>query len=515
MKLLYSIGLFILFIATLFSQAGLFSITPQPLDLKQWIYIFIIILAFIGLIFFQLNRKSNFSIYLLFFLYPFFNQSAYYLNIAAPFFVLTPAYLYLLTFLFFSKESPLSLSFKLLIFFCLTTALSIFVAYNRDTALAFFVLGVGSFLLSAYIIYSRIRQTKNPLQFIRRVFLSILGGSIIYIIIETVVFRIKLSDVIEIVLRKFTQLYSGRYYTAGYWEPVGMGFVYSIVFWVILFYLQSKPQTKSTKWLNILFLSISFAFVWMSGSRAAFINIATTLFMFIAFSQVLKVKQQFRIRWYHVAGIGILMAFGVYYLIPRTIQTSRSAPVPAWITLPTVTIAGKTFTLVGTTAQYYRNSTASLDAFLHRPLGTGPLNARLDENLPVKEQFPYHYSTLSNLIVIGATFGWFSLGIWIILLVWIAKKVFKASKTSRDKPEFTLTVIFLAILTGSILPGSMFIGPNLNWSKFEWLLPLSAGTPGLPSDYPSIISGLVFGCLLGLLSVLSINSQKDKQISIE
>jgi hypothetical protein len=515
MKRIYTIGIFLLILAVVVSQKGIFSITPQPLELKQWIYIFITLLAFIGMVFFQLRKQSDLSLFLFFFLYPFFNQTVFYFNIASTFFVLTPAFLYLLMFLFLSKGVRLSNSFKLLLFFCLSTYPSVLVAQNRDTAHAFFILGVGSFLLSAYIIYTRVRITKNPLSFIRRVLFSIVAGSVIYITIETVVFRIGPNDVLEIILRKFSAVSSGRYYTAGFWEPVGMGFVYSILFWVAIFYLQVPQKNKTAKWLNISSLLITFIFVWMSGSRAAFLNIAATLFMLLLLSRALGLKRRFRIRWQYMLGIGVLLIFGVYYLLPRTIQTSRSAPIPYWITPPTLTIAGKSYNLIGTTAQYYRNTIASLDSFLHKPLGTGPLNARLDENTPTRDQFPFHYSSISNLIIVGATFGWFSLGCWVILLVFITYKVFRVPKASRMEDIFSLAVIFLAILLSSLLPGSMYIGPNLNWSKFGWLLPLSPDTPGLPSEYPSIISGLVIGCLLGLLSQLSNTSKENPHQVIE
>jgi hypothetical protein len=71
---------------------------------------------------------------------------------------------------------------------------------------------------------------------------------------------------------------------------------------------------------------------------------------------------------------------------------------------------------------------------------------------------------------------------------------------------FAIAIVFLAILIASLLPGSPFLGPSVNWSNFERNLPLSPQVKGLPSEYPSIFSGIVIGCLIGLTQRIRRNS---------
>lgn len=502
MKYVFTIGLVLLLAVVFLGSQGLFIIIPQPLGAKQWAFIGVTILSFLVLILLHLKKRGKYGLYLFFVVYPFLAQSVFYLNISSPLFILTPAFLFLVLHLMLSRDHPLTLSFLILFLFWLSTLVSVFGAVNKYTAAAFFVLAGGGFAVSAYLVNGKIQVATNPLKFIRGIVLSILVGSLIYFLIETIAFRIGPSEIMNIIMRRWSELPQGRYYTGGYWEPAGLGFVYSFMFWIMLFFIQTPINNPTQKWMNIVSLLAAVFFILVAGTRSVIVNLVNIFIVLWLLRKLLGLKSGFRIKPQYIIVTFILAGISAYILLPRTILTSRSATPPSWIEPTIVSVAGRDFQLVGTTAQYYKRTQLSLYDLLHKPLGAGPLNATI---LPGYEDsgdvgFVYYYSTISNLIVTGATFGWLSLLLWLLFVFYVTYRAFLLRKTPKDQGIYTLEIVFLAILLASLLPGSSYLGPNLNWSNFDQLHPISPTTPGLPSDYPSIISGLMVGCLIGLQS---------------
>ena len=498
-------GFFLILLAflLLFSliQQGIFAIIPQPLEAKQWVYILVTLASFLGLLLLHISRNGRKGLYLFFLTYPFLAQSVHYLNISASSFILTPAFLYLAIHLLLSKERALPASLQILFLFCFSILASVLVAENKYTAFAFFVLAVGGFTLSAYLMYVRVRTSRNPLLYIRGVVLAILAGSVLYFALETVTFQIRPNDIPAILMRRWHELPMGRYYTGGYKEPAGLGFVYSLLFWVVLFFVQTNSVSGSRigRWIDKSALLATMFFLLVAGTRSALINVVNVFLVLELLRRKLGLQSVYKLRTRYVVTLIILVSLGAYLLIPRTILTSRSRTPPSWIEPTYVSIGQRTFQLVGTTANYYKHTLISFEDFLHHPLGSGPLNATLIKEDITEGGFAYYYSILSNLVVVGATFGWLSLLIWLIFVLYMTRSVLRLRVGVRNKLLCALTMVFLAILLASLLPGSPYLGPSLNWSNFNRLLPLSPQTPGLPSDYLAVISGIIVGGLAGLL----------------
>jgi hypothetical protein len=208
----------------------------------------------------------------------------------------------------------------------------------------------------------------------------------------------------------------------------------------------------------------------------------------------------------------ILVAGGLYSVLPRPIAWGNSSSTSSSTSPTYVRLFGRTFELVGTTGKYYNRTISTFQDLITHPLGTGPANATIDPSSFYFEQI-YHFSFVSNIFVFGATYGWLNMLFWILLLLFVYRSVFiLIKKPGLDQKEVNLTLILLAILIASILPGSSIIGPFLNWSRFDIARPVSITTTGLPAEYIALISGLVVGLLLGLLYKLRRNGLIPKYI---
>jgi hypothetical protein len=482
------------------NKEGIFSIQPQPIGGKQWAYIVVTLVSYLVLFLLYFLKRSKYGLYVFFVFYPFLAQSAYYLNISSSFFILTPSIFYLGLLFALTREPPLNRSFLFLLLFCLSTFLSILPAANKYTAATFVILAVGDFAIIASITYNLFKSSHDPFSNLRGVIYSIILGSATYFILETIAFQIRPADIVNVILRRWGAIPSGRYYTGGYWEPAGLGFVYSYLFWILVFLVQQSrySATSLQKGMDRIAFLIVIIFLMISGTRSAIITLVLVFLVLLALRYRTGIRSFVRLKPVHVLTLLIIACSSAYLLIPRTIQTSRTPELPSWIEPTVVTIGSRDFVLVGTTADYYNQTISSLRDFLTNPLGSGPLNAN-----PLKDTqgggVAYYYSFLSNLIVIGATFGWLALLIWIVFIVHVARRVFRLKYFTENTQIYAMILVFLAVLFASLLPGGYFLGPNLNWSNFSRLLPLSPSTPSVPADYPAVISGFIIGAFIGLI----------------
>jgi hypothetical protein len=292
-------------------------------------------------------------------------------------------------------------------------------------------------------------------------------------------------------------------------EPAGLGFVYSLLFFVLALIIQDKtlPRNKLIRWIEWVTLSFIAFVILVVGTRGALLNLIYTLAVLWFMQRTFRQNRLIRIKARYAILIIILAAFGAYLILPRVILTPRSSPLPPWIQPTYIRIGGEQIQVIGSTADYVKHTRASLHDFLTEPLGVGPLNAT-----PIRDEplggfgAGYSYSWYTNLIVVGSTFGWVSLAIWLLFIVLITRDVFSLKRSARGNSLFAIAIVFLAVLIASLLPGSPFLGPSLNWSNFERYLPLSPHVKGLPFEYPSIFSGIVIGCLIGLTQKIRRNS---------
>ncbi len=166
------------------------------------------------------------------------------------------------------------------------------------------------------------------------------------------------------------------------------------------------------------------------------------------------------------------MALGAYLVIPRTIMTASSVKPPPWVEPVYIQIGSRQIRVIGSTADYVKHTRASFHDFFTKPLGVGPLNATpiLDLRLGGFEA-GYSYSWYTNLVVVGSTFGWLSLFLWLTFIAKVTRDLFRLRGRANRDVNFSMSLIFLAILMASLLPGAPFLGPMLNWSNFDRFLP--------------------------------------------
>jgi len=487
---------------------GVFMISSQAVNLKQLVYIFISLAAYGGLIILHLNNKGKYALQLFFFSYPFLSQTVNYINISGSFFILTPALIFLLIHVLLSKEYPLSKGLLIVYVFCISTLASVFVAQNIYTASSFWILGVGSFAMMAYLMHELIAHSQNSWEQIQSILSALVFGSFAYFLLEIIVFRISPSDIIFVFLRRWDQLPVGRYYTGGYREPAGIGFVYSLLFWPALFIAQqSKKYGYALRNWVILFL-VTFM-LFLSGTRAAIFNIVNTFIAIWVLQKVFRLKPLIRINMRTLLIFIGFLGVGIYLLSSRPLTTSN-ARIPSNGEVAIWSVAGRSFVFTGTTAQYFNRTFVSLNTVLTLPLGTGPLNAPIPAN-SIDGGFGYHFSIISNLFVIGATFGWISLGIWSFLLFYLSYTYYhrRLNTDVSHSSLFSLGVLFLAILWAAHLPGSNYIGPGLNWGNFDYYTKITPYTSALPAEYPSLVSGMILGVITGVIRVNDLIQKKD------
>jgi len=496
-------------------EEGIFTISPQPIESKQILFILITILSFITLIILHLIKAGNKALYLFFITYPFLSQSVHYLNLSSAFFVLTPPLLFLLIHFVLSKGRVLSKTLFLLFIFCLSILISVIAAENPYTAFAFFILGVGSFTLLAYLVYIQLVNSRNPIGVFRGLVLSVLAGSIIYLAIEFVVFRIRLEHIPFILMRRWELLPMGRFITGGYREPAGLGFVYSLLFFILVYFIQSKTIKFGIKdkTVNILSFVFLIGMILIVGTRSAIFNLINIFLVLFVLSKIMGSTRSTRIKTRYIIVLGGLAVLGFYFLLPRTILTSRSSTPPSWIEPTYIQIFGKTYQVVGSTSDYIKHTQNSLVDIAMNPLGSGPLNATpITESEQGGFASGYYYSIISNLIVIGATFGWLTLAIWIIFLSYISIELYNLRRRAKNRDYFLLSLILLTTIIASILPGSPFLGPGLNWGNFNRLDPINQSITGLPAEYVSLLSGLIIGALAGFLHLIRIGAHQGDGI---
>ena len=480
----------------------IFSIIPQPINVKQMMFIGISILAFSLLIIFGLKRNTSRALYLLFFFYPFLAQSAFYLNISSPFFIMTPVFLYLVLTLLFSRNLASPLIMQMIILFCASILISVLFAENKNTAFTYFILGVGGFCLTVYLVYICIRTAQDPLNIIRGLVLSIVAGTIIYFLIEVIAFGLQPADVFYIISRQWHLLPAGRYYTGGYREPAGLAFVYASLFWIILSFFQFESAGRKKYIITPIFIALiaSLFFLLISGTRNAIISLVTIAFSLWLLRQRLGLARIFRFKFRHLLALFLLVGVSTFYLLPRTFLSDGTTRRSSSIEPTIVRIGANTYELVGTTAMYFETNKITIRDFFQNPLGSGPLNATPFKDSP-EGGLRNYFSFISNIFVIGATFGWLSLILWLIFTFYCGYLVFKLRKYVYDKNLFSLTVVFLATLLASLLPGSYYLGPWINWSNFIFDQPISPTMLSVPAEYPAVISGVIVGCLIGLIEV--------------
>jgi hypothetical protein len=214
--------------------------------------------------------------------------------------------------------------------------------------------------------------------------------------------------------------------------------------------------------------------------------------------KIFRVSKVAKIKTRYIIALFILAATGAYLLLPRTFLTTRSAEQPSWVEPTYVQFGNSKFQVVGSTSDYVKHTENSLRDFFQHPLGSGPLNAT-----PIHESdlgsfaAGYYYSVLSNLIVYGATFGWLSMVLWLIYISHTSLDLYNLRSRMKQSDFFLLSMVLLATILASLLPGSPFLGPGLNWSGFDRLNLISPSTRGLPYEYPAIISGFIVGALAG------------------
>ena len=501
MKLFVSLALLSILAVALISGWGIFVIIPQPIEIKQMAFMGITALTLVALIFLHMNQQGKKALYLFFFMYPFLAQSVHYINLSSSFFVITPPLIFLGVHALLRRDHWPTRPLLIVLLFSLSTLLSVVLAANPYTAMAYFILGVGGFVISAYLVYLDIRAARNPTQFIFGLIFSILIGSMVYLVVETVAFRIQPSDIILIITRRWGLLSQGRYFSGGYREPVGIGYVYSILFWFLILFVQdSRLGMGQRRIAQGAILFVGFILLIM-GARSAMFNLVDVFLVLWVLQKQARVRRLYTFRPWHLAILAVLLGISIYLLLPRTILTDRSQPLPNWIKPTYVTVFGKTYQLVGTTTEYYERTVLTWQDFINNPIGAGPLNIYTAPKPGTEYSNLIYYSFITNLITTGATFGWLSLGIWIIFLGYATLKLFQLRKTPH-RELLPYAVLFLAILLGLHLPGASYIGPGLNWNRFDSYGPLTPSTKGLPAEYTAIISGVIVGGLAALLDRL-------------
>ena len=482
--------------------SDIFSITPQQFDPKQLLFIMASLSAFLLLVVSGLRRRRTYAVYILFLFFPFLSQSAYYLNISSPFFIITPVFLYLVTALIFTKNISSPKLLQIVLLFSTSIIISVLIADNINTAFTFYLLGVGGFCITVYLIYFNVRNSSNPLTFIKGLILSIVIGTVIYFLIEVITFGLGPQDILNIIGRKWHLLPSGRYFTGGYKEPAGLAFVYASIFWVIIsFYQFGRADRKKNSFSPIFFALLASLFLLLiSGTRNAIINLVTIGICLWFLRQRLGLAREFKFKFRYLFALLLLVGVSTYYLLPRTALSVGSSRRTSFSEPTIIKIGSMEFELVGTTAMYYKKNEISFQDFFKNPLGSGPLNATPYKDSP-EGGLRNYFSFISNVFVIGATFGWFSLFLWLTFTIYCGYLVFKLRNFVYDKNLYSITVVFLSILIASLLPGSYYLGPSINWSNFIYDQPLSPELLSVPAEYPAIISGVIIGCLIGLIEV--------------
>jgi hypothetical protein len=515
MKLIISIFFLLLFLVAFIDPGGLFIIVPQPFELKQTIFVLVTLLSFIILVYLHMQKRGFLGLFLFFFTYPFLSQSVHYINISSSFFVITPPLLFLLIHFLLTKEKSISYSFLLLNLFLLSTLISIFFADNVYTAIAFFVLAVPTVIITTYLIYARIVYSHNPVIFIRNIIFSILAGIAFYIIIELIVFQYRPSDFFYILLRRQELLSGGRYFTGGYREPAGLAYVLTILFFILFFIVRTrvKTETKNILLIEMLSLFLVLVMIIIVGTRSALLLMVYTLACFWILNKTFSRKPIIKLRPIHVISIVATGFVGAYLVLPRTFLTDPTKELPPGVEPTYISFGNRSLQVVGSTSDYIKHNRVSLKDFLTNPIGSGPLNATpLVESELGGFAAGYYFSLYSNLVVVGATYGWLSLFLWIIFHVKIFYDVFRLKRIKKQGiySQISLCLVLLAILMASLLPGSPLIGPGVNWGNFPRVSPISVATSGLPAEYPSIISGVVLGSLLGLIGNIRSNYRKEE-----
>ncbi len=466
-------------------------------------FIIITIVSVLTYIYEFLNKRHDNLIFLFFICYPVYNQTTHYLNLSSPIFIISPALIIMSLIYFLGEKEKFSGIVWLFTLLCFSTSLSVFNSANFELSFTFFVLAVGIFYLVTIVLYNYVKGHSDPLGFIINLVSSIFIGMGIYLTMEFLTFGVSIADLYNILLRNWDKV-SFRYFTAGYKEPNGFGLVSAYLLPIILYYFDKRYfifEGARGRHIIVGLTILGLFLLLLSGSRGAIISFINVIVFLLLFGKRIVPLKKFRLNVKKYALI-LSPVFALIFsiLIFRTFIKSEDV-------LNTKTqaigIGTQQIELIGTTVDYLRHTMVSFENLVNLPLGTGPLSLA-----PSSEEYSgglySQFSLLSNFFVVGSIFGWLTLAIWLTLVILITRKAMKLISQISHAGENKLTgllLILLAIVWGSFFPASFYLGPLLNWSTFSYGYPIISDF-GVPSEYPSIVAGVVYGLVLGLIENL-------------
>ena len=492
-KIIWFFAISVLAYAIYFGNGG--TNFTGNLGLTQYLFIGITIITFLFLLFFLLYGKREFALVIFLVFYPFLAQSTYYLNFSTSYFIISPSLLLILIMYLLVKSEKASLELIVLFLFCLSTILGVLNSENLSLSITFFILAVGVFIIMTLLGYNIMANVDHPVKTVRFVISSVFVGMAIFLLIETIKYSFTPSDVLNILMRKWSLL-SSRYYTAGYKEPNGFGFVAAFLTpFLIFFYEVERKMKKGSSVIALIFVFFGLFLILLSGSRGAIITFVNIFIILFLLGKRIQPDKNYRIniKKYVLVLSPFFIAIIVLLLYRTFINTSDTGQS---YKQEVVEIGGQDIEAIGTTIGYINHTINSWDNLMNLPQGTGPLNHPLSTE---DYQGSYSsYSLISNLIVIGSIFGWFSLFCWLFFLLVLLLRSFRIYRHTNNKKVTGFVLVGIGAIFGSLLPASFFLGPLLNWSTFDFNQSITIDA-GVPSEYPSVISGLIFGVTLGLM----------------
>jgi hypothetical protein len=495
MKILIWILWIFVFGVLIFIEGGGFIILPQSIGLKQLLFLVVVIIGFFTSIYYLGIGNPERALGAFFIFYPFYAQSTNYFNICTSLFIISPTLIVISVLYLISPRVKSSASLRVFIIFNLSILISVINSTNISVSTSFYILAVGVFIITALLSYNIIASSSDTINTAKILIYSIFLGMAIFLVIETVIYQFKPLDIVNILLRKWNLL-SSRYYTAGYKEPNGFGFVVAYFLPFLIYFFEIRKITKSkVTWLLSVWLIFGVFLLFLSGSRGALISFINVMIFLFFFGKRMLNNKQYRInvsRYAILLSPLLIMIFSILvyrtFLKPEDLSSYKTE---------NFEIAGQDIEAIGTTIGYIHHTEVSWNNLVNLPLGTGPLSlAPLGEDYIGGEYSSF--SLVTNFISLGAMFGWISLAIWILFIVLITRKTSKLCALAKDLKSSGLALVSLGAIWASFFPASFFIGPQLNWSTFDYYAQINRNI-GVPSEYPSLISGLIIGILLGLL----------------
>ncbi len=427
-------------------------------------------------------------------------------NLVLPHIVFS-VYLFLWIFFFFYNKYHLLIHNKgqvLLIFFCISTFISALKAENQFVSIGYTFTCIYLFLFSSLSVSFTLQSYKEN----KVDALSIVGAiciittllSSIFVFYETLGKGISIFEYIQI---NYNRNFTGNLWmTAGFMEPAGYSIAAAIfgTFIIVAYFFLDREKSKKHSFTEIFtrytliryhFLLIYSLFYWWllfftSGSRSSIIStiliFLTVLFVTIRFSS-------FRVRLNKK-----LILFGIVLMVlSSTILIYRSASI--------FNSFYRSASYNDTTSLYLVDTYFSFKSLMENFWGNGALNS----NLYLKTNWSGYLvarnlnNLISNLFVIGTTYGWLSMALYFLIIYEIVIKLKNSLKYFSLENFSTYNVLLIysaSVFIVSVLPFGFQIGPFINWSPVDINDHLINASNIQPKVYPVVLGSLFLGVSL-------------------